>query len=142
MKKHYLQILVIGMVGALIFGCTAQKLQQSQTSFTPRQFPAEHYAHKVDNFIVVLDASSSMGEWYNGQTKFNLARNIVDRMNQTIPDLKMNGALRTFGHSPKLSREKTVPFAPNTKRNAADGTCITTPSRRWKKPSQKRILLR
>ena len=110
MKKHYFQILVIGMVGALIFGCAAQKLQQSPTSFTPRQFPAEHYTHKVDNFIVVLDASSSMGEWYNGQTKFNLARNIVDRMNQTIPDLKMNGALRTFGHSPKLSREKTVLF--------------------------------
>ena len=110
MKKHYLQILVIGMVGALIFGCAAQNLQQSRTSFTPQQFPAGHYALKVDNFIVVLDASSSMGEWYNDQTKFNIARNIVDRMNQTIPDLKMNGALRTFGHSPQLSREKTVLF--------------------------------
>jgi OOP family OmpA-OmpF porin len=110
MKKHYLQILVIGMVGALILGCAAQKLQQSQTSFTPQQFPAGDYAPKVDNFIVVLDASSSMGEWYNGQTKFNLAKNIVDRMNQTIPDIKMNGALRTFGHSQKLSREKTVLF--------------------------------
>jgi OmpA-OmpF porin, OOP family len=57
------------------------------------------YTKKVDNFMVILDASSSMNEDYHGGKKLALAKNMVNGMNQTIPGLYLNGALRTFGHS-------------------------------------------
>jgi OOP family OmpA-OmpF porin len=55
------------------------------------------YKQKVDDFMVILDASGTMYDSYKGQKKLDLAKSIMSRMNQTIPDLKLNGALRTLG---------------------------------------------
>jgi OOP family OmpA-OmpF porin len=41
-------------------------------------------------------------------SKLTSAKNFVTKMNQTIPDLKMKGGLRTFGQNYKISPEKTV----------------------------------
>jgi len=40
-----------------------------------------------------------MGDSYERQTKLNYAKDIVSHMNQTIHDLNLPGALRTFGQS-------------------------------------------
>jgi OOP family OmpA-OmpF porin len=61
---------------------------------------------KVDNFMVILDKSRSMGEGYENQRKLTYATEIVSRMNQTIPDLKLTGALRDFPLG-GFSREKS-----------------------------------
>jgi len=60
------------------------------------------YMAKPENFVVVFDSSSSMAEAYKGQlntgnSKFAVAKDLVDRMNQTIPALPIQGALTTFG---------------------------------------------
>jgi len=60
------------------------------------------YQAKPENFVVVFDSSSSMAETYKGQlntgnSKFAVAKDLVDRMNQTIPVLPIQGALVTFG---------------------------------------------
>jgi len=60
------------------------------------------YQAKPENFVVVFDSSSSMAEAYKGQlntgnSKFAVAKDLVDRMNQTIPALPIQGALVTFG---------------------------------------------
>jgi OOP family OmpA-OmpF porin len=52
---------------------------------------------KADNFLVILDTSGSMGEAYKEQSKFHFARDVASRLNQTIPDLELTGALRTLG---------------------------------------------
>ena len=50
--------------------------------------------------MVLFDASGTMNESYKGQTKFHTAREVVSRMNQTIPaDLKLSAALRAFGQA-------------------------------------------
>ena len=52
--------------------------------------------------MVLLDASGTMNESYKGQTKFHTAREVVSRMNQTIPaDLRLSAALRAFGQGLK-----------------------------------------
>lgn len=107
MRKHPLRFLVVGLIGAFVFGCAAQNMQTPLGSFSPKSFPSGHYAPKVDNFLVILDASSSMAEPYNGRSKFSVAKAVADRMNQTLPDLKIDGALGSFGHSTMLSRKKT-----------------------------------
>ena len=55
------------------------------------------YVQKVDNFLMLLDASSSMYLPLMGPDKFSVARDIAKLLNQTIPDIKLDGGLRTFG---------------------------------------------
>jgi OOP family OmpA-OmpF porin len=53
---------------------------------------------KVDNFLVLLDASSTMAdETKNEMQKLALAKDLIKCMNETIPDIAMNGGLRAFG---------------------------------------------
>lgn len=109
MSKHYLKALFFIMVSVLIVSCAIQK---PHTAFKAHDLGPKlqvgHYVQKVDHFLVVLDASGSMDELYKGQTKLNLAKDVVSRMNQTIPDVQLTGALRTFGQSAWPFGKKTV----------------------------------
>jgi len=49
--------------------------------------------------MVILDKSSSMSEKYNGQKRLTIAKDFLNAMNQTLPEMKFNCALRTFGIS-------------------------------------------
>ncbi len=60
--------------------------------------------------MIILDASSSMGDTYNGNNKFVIAREIVNRINQTLPELDQNSGLRSFGHSKAVSDKATMLF--------------------------------
>ena len=97
-------------VALLLSGCYAQKATQPIPAFTLTPFSANDYVSSIDNFVIILDASSSMGDLYKGNEKFDMAVQIVNRMNQTLPELGQNGALRTFGHSPTISDKKTILF--------------------------------
>jgi len=94
--KHYWKGLFFIMMGVFLIGCATQK---PQTPFQPQALQAGGYSQKVDNFLVVLDASGSMAEAYKGENKLDYAKQIVSRMNQTIPDLKLTGGLREFSPS-------------------------------------------
>ena len=64
------------------------------------------YVAKPDAFVVVFDGSSSMGEAYKGSlntgnSKFAVAKDLVDRMNKTMPALPMQGAIVAFGLTKK-----------------------------------------
>jgi len=96
MTKHDWKGLFFIMMGFLLIGCATQK---PQTPFQPQALQAGGYSQKVDNFLVILDASGSMAEAYKGQQKLDYAKKIVSRMNQTIPDLKLTGGLREFSPS-------------------------------------------
>ena len=72
--------------------------KKMEPAFVPQQIQSTCYEQKTDNFLVLLDASGSMGEKYKGQTKFKTAEQIVSRMNQTIPGaMNLNAAVITFG---------------------------------------------
>lgn len=60
------------------------------------------YMAKPEHFVVVFDASSSMSEAYEGQlntghSKFAVAKDLVDRMNKTMPVLPIQGGISAFG---------------------------------------------
>lgn len=95
---------------ALVFGfhgCAGQQLSQPP-AFTPQPIAKGAWTQKADNLIFVLDASSSMLEGYNGVEKFALARNVVANFNQTMPDMTLQTAVRTFGHDPGVSPRSTM----------------------------------
>ena len=110
MKKYYARALFFVMVSTLLFGCAAPQVQPTKSLFSAHGFKADQYEPKVDNFMVILDTSSSMTEKYNGQSKFKIAKDFLSAMNQTLPDLKFNGALRTCGHHPGVSKKSTELF--------------------------------
>lgn len=64
------------------------------------------YGSKVDNFMILFDASESMAS----QNKFEVAQALVLRMNETIPELGQTAGLRSCGHSPKVSKQLTQLF--------------------------------
>lgn len=108
MQKTYLILLTILLVGIFVSGCATMPPFSSQPAFEPQEINMTSYQSKVENFVVILDASASMRTWYEGSTRFETAKAIVSRMNQTLPDLNLKGGLRTFGHSQSVSTEKTA----------------------------------
>ncbi len=91
-----------------LFGCAAP--QMNIPPFEAVKFDKNLYTSKVDNFLIVFDASSSMYNKYNGTRKFEIAQTLVQRMNQTIPEMGQTAGLRSFGHAPAVSTKPTELF--------------------------------
>lgn len=104
MEKSYLKKLLFVLVSSMLVIYAAQKpsAQAAQSAFKAYDFnpqiKAGHYRQKVDNLLIILDASGSMTESYNGQPKISLAKETISNMNKTIPDLAMVSGLRAFGN--------------------------------------------
>ena len=108
MKKHNLRTLFTVMISALLIGCAGEMAKLTPPAFQAHSFQADQYVPKVDNFAVILDTSSSMADKYKGQAKATVAKNFLTAMNQTLPELNYNGALRTFGHDAHFPDRSTM----------------------------------
>jgi OOP family OmpA-OmpF porin len=111
-KELWKKLLAVVSVG-LLMSCASMQPEpkKMEPAFVPQQIQSTCYEQKTDNFLVLLDASGSMGEKYKGQTKFKTAEQIVSRMNQTIPGaMNLNAAVVTFGAG--FSNDVTGTFGP------------------------------
>jgi len=86
-----------------LFGCAAKQMSPP-VAFEPIQFDKAAYSSKVDNFLIIFDASSSMRYPLEGQTKFDKAKAVVNQINLTLPELGQTAGIRSFGHSPKVTK--------------------------------------
>ena len=57
------------------------------------------YIQKVNNFEIIFDKTGSMGSDYAGVQKFIIEKSLVSKFNSYIPDLSLNGGLRTLGQN-------------------------------------------
>ncbi len=112
MKKIIGNSFIVGLTMIFMMGCAAQGPKKAMPDFSPQNFDADLYNAKVDRFLVILDASSSMGEYCNGYEKFAVAKGIATRMNQTLPEMDMEAGLRTFGHNSKVCKKPTKLMLP------------------------------
>ena len=113
MVKELWKILLAVVTVGLLMSCASMQPEpkKMEPAFVPQQIQSTCYEQKTDNFVVLLDASGSMGEKYKGQTKFKTAEQIVSRMNQTIPGaMNLNAAVITFGAG--FSSDVTGTFGP------------------------------
>jgi OmpA-OmpF porin, OOP family len=88
-------VLAVVLVGWLS-GCSTRQVVSSEP-FQVVQLNPQDYTKKVDTFGIVLDASSSMNDHYNGRPKIDQAKEIIAHMNQTIPPLDYRAGLVAFG---------------------------------------------
>ncbi len=63
------------------------------------------YQQKVDNLLVIVDASASMSEKYKGTdftgdpepTKLSVEKEVLRRLNKTLPEIPLSSGIRSFG---------------------------------------------
>ena len=136
MKK--ILIIAAAITVALISGCASQPISTFEM-FQPQDLnellASGQYVQKADNFFVLNDSSSSMAEQYHGvgypaqpaATKLSVEKEILSRINLTIPDLKLTSSIRSFGFGPCLGWEFTkLNQAPSTYSKSAFGSGADT----------------
>jgi OOP family OmpA-OmpF porin len=113
--KSFIKLFIM-MLGVLFLlsACsgmkTAKVMPESDMNDLSSRFLSGEFASDLDGWVVLLDASSSMSEPYQGYQKFDTAKTFVARMAETLPPLSAVSGLRTFGHSPLLSKQDTQLF--------------------------------
>jgi len=99
-KRVFFIIISLIIISNFIISCAGKEKKRIITPFKTYDLNPllkKDYAKRVNNFIVILDLSISMTESYNSRYKYKNAVDIVSRFNQTIPDLRLFSAIRTFG---------------------------------------------
>ena len=102
MKKNLLTAAVATLA---LSGCATQSI----TSFAPFQandldalVSSGQLKQTKDTFFVINDSSSSTGDTYlgsgfSGQSKLSVEKELLARMNKTIPNITLTSGLRSFG---------------------------------------------
>ena len=111
---HRILTTIASIAALLISGCASQPTSTFNT-FQAQDLngliSSGQYVQKADNFFVINDSSSSMTEKYGGvgypgqpdPSKFSVEKEILNRINNTIPDLKLTSSIRSFGFGKCLS---------------------------------------
>ena len=110
MKPNVRYTLTVLLAAAFLAAC-ATPYQQLPKVESQRIEPGFH-DKKADFLMVVLDASSSMADVHQGYRKIDVARDVVNRFNDTMPDLDIRVALRSFGHDPSVSSASSAVLLP------------------------------
>lgn len=119
MHRRLVLPLLAVLTAAVFLGCQAHAPEVVHPQFQPVDFDAKmkagEYQPKADNLVVIMDASRSAGAVEGGSTDFQRSKKFVYRMNQTIPEMTLNAALRSFGQWRITTSEQTVLyFGPQT----------------------------
>ncbi len=115
MKSKHICVLLVIITAFFLVNCATQQPPVVEPLASPQKLSAEEYKPNVDSFLIILDASSSMSNRFGGTDRLTTAKNIVENINHTIPDVHINAALRTFGHSSSVSKEHTeLMYGPTT----------------------------
>jgi OOP family OmpA-OmpF porin len=100
MKSRLWKALLLLLLGLALGGCAAGRPWTCTKPVDLNPKVKAGMVQKVEAFEVILDASQTMNEYVNTfQRKIMIARDRVSLMNQTIPDIKLQSALRTFGEA-------------------------------------------
>lgn len=112
MNQH---ILSVTLLAAALSGCATQSsntFQDFQAIDLNGLVKSGRLVQKTDSFFVLNDSSSSMSATYQGAgsfsgTKLDVEKNLLNRFNQTIPDITLSSGLRSFGFGSCLGWSQT-----------------------------------
>ena len=113
MNRKRLFIFSLMVLVSLLTGCfqfEPRLLLNQRPENLDKEFQMGRYVPKIDNFFIILDASTSMSvsyEYEGGELKFNVAKDFIKRMNNTMPEMNVNGSLLTFGRGIELPARQT-----------------------------------
>ncbi|HOF05174.1 MAG TPA: peptidoglycan-associated lipoprotein Pal [Syntrophales bacterium] len=94
MKRAAYGLLFLAVLCLAFTGCASKK------AYTPLDLNADlqsgKLVQKANNFVVLLDHSSSMNDPYKGVARHDIAQDVTERMVKTIPEIPLTAGLRTF----------------------------------------------
>ncbi|MFP4032176.1 MAG: OmpA family protein [Desulfococcaceae bacterium] len=98
------------LVAAFFMGC-APGPRPAPTDFEPVDLRPElavgRFAPAVDRYLIILDASGSMGDRYRGRAKLEWAKRAAARLHQGMSGIPIPGAIRTVGNALSPFAERT-----------------------------------
>ncbi len=98
MTGKMFKIVLFLVAACMVMGCAAQKpMTIASAQDLNSKLAGGQFIPKVDNFVVILDGTTSMADPYKGATKSAFAKGLASLMNQTIPEMNLTAGLRTFG---------------------------------------------
>ena len=95
MRNRIKHLVVAAVAVGAVAGCASNEPTYQPRAFSPVPIDSRAFVPAVDAFVILMDTSSSMAE--NQNRHFFAAKDTVNAMNQTIPELGYQGALVTFG---------------------------------------------
>lgn len=106
--KHFATGLLVLFLGLVLTGCAGISTRSSAditctTKDINAMLKSGEYQKKVDNFLIIMDASSSMGDtlgpfYTNEPTKEILAKDLATCLDSSLPgDFDVNAGMRVFG---------------------------------------------
>lgn len=95
MKIQFRPAIACAVAAGLLAGCAGNKATYTPAPFTPVSIDTSDKIAKVDTFVIVFDASSSMGK--HSEEKFLMAKDTVANLNRTVPALGYKAGLVVFG---------------------------------------------
>ncbi len=94
MKKTVYGMFFLAMLCLVFTGCASKK------AYTPIDLNADLQSgkliQKTNNFVVLLDHSSSMNDPYKGVARHDIAQDVTEKFVRTIPEIPLTSGLRTF----------------------------------------------
>lgn len=93
----------------LLVGCASERTPATFDEFLAEDLndtlETGQYTLRFENFILIMDTSATMNKRYLYEafdtdvvpTLFEVEKEIAKRLNQTLPDTKINAGIRTFG---------------------------------------------
>ena len=123
--RKCLKITMVMISITVFFGCGVKQVTPPfEAPDLSMKLKSGDYTQKVDNFLVLLDASHSMRDKYNNKKKFCLAKQAAYALNDTIAGLELKGGLRLFGNI-KVFSANTSLVCPMTDYSAEEfGQCL------------------
>ncbi len=113
------QSIIISTVTAVVLsGCATQSVNTFQpfqaVDLTPK-IQSGALQQKAHTLFVINDSSSSMSETYlgtgfsaqTGVSKLSIEKELLNRLNQTLPEMDLKAGLRSFGFGPCLDWQFT-----------------------------------
>ncbi len=108
------KLLIATVTSIAISGCATDSVntfQPFQANNLNGALDSGFLEQKINTVYIINDSSSSMsdaytGEGFPGQTgpsKFSVEKELINRLNQTIPNITLSSGLRSFGYGPCLS---------------------------------------
>lgn len=96
-------------------GCATQSsntFQEFRADDLNAQVKAGALVQKTNSFIVLNDSSSSMSKTYLNSaeysgTKLDVEKNLLNKFNQTIPEIPLQSGMRSFGFGPCVGWSST-----------------------------------
>jgi OOP family OmpA-OmpF porin len=98
--------LILMMMGMLAACATAPPM--TTEPFQAAQLDSSAFVSSVDTFVILMDASSSMAEKYQGAHKITLAKKVVSGINATLPPIDAKAALVAFGSGECLDKQHAL----------------------------------